>query len=142
MGVIHQAFGQTTTDIEGRFTRVDRFTCELLGYAAGELLGRSIRDITHPEDWPSNAHLLERLMTDEEPFTITKRYLRRDGTTVWVQTYVTMLRDTQNEPCFCAVLRPVLPEGGHRPLRRAPPFLAVNQNQEWRAGCWSECLLN
>jgi PAS domain S-box-containing protein len=108
--VIHQRFGQTTTDESGRFTRVDRFTCELLGYDACELLGRSIQDITHPEDWPSNLALLERLRTHEEPFTITKRCLRRDGSVVWVQAYVTKLRDAEGRGSICAMIRPVLPQ--------------------------------
>jgi PAS domain S-box-containing protein len=108
--VIHQSFGQTTTDESGRFTRVDRFICELLGYEARDLLGRSIQDITHPEDWPSNLSLLERLQTHEEPFTITKRYLRSDGSVIWVQAYVTKLRDAEGQGSICAMIRPVLPQ--------------------------------
>ncbi|MFH5926108.1 PAS domain-containing protein [Roseomonas xinghualingensis] len=132
--MIHEGFGQATTDEHGRFTGVDCFTCRLLGYDARTLLKRSIQDITHPEDWPSNASLLERLWAHNEPFTVTKRYMRRDGTVVWVQAYVTKLRDVKGRGSLCALLRPVLPEASeakhdgiaapskqHGPLRMRPP---------------------
>ena len=41
--------------------------------------------------------------------TIAKRYLRRDGTTVWAQAYVTRLVDADGRPSFSGMVRPVLP---------------------------------
>jgi len=108
--VIHEGFGQATVDQHGRFTGVDDFICKLLGYDARTLLARGIRDVTHPEDWPSSALSLERLWTHDEPFTVTKRYLRSDGTAIWAQAYVTKLVDAEGHNSFCTLLRPVLPD--------------------------------
>ncbi|WP_458095295.1 PAS domain S-box protein [Roseomonas sp. WA12] len=132
--MLDQRFGHALADVEGRFTQVDQTLCGLLGFQRHELLQRSIHDITHPEDWASNGPLLERLKTRDESFTIVKRYLRADGSIIWVQNYVSMLRDDQGRGMISALIRPVLPqmtmEGqrvGARPVSRLatprPPIL-------------------
>jgi len=107
--VIHEGFGQITSDERGRFTGVDRYACDLLGYDMPALLRRSIHDITHPDDRASSRPLLDRLRHHGEPFTITKRCLRADGTVIWVQDYVSLLRDARGRASFSALIRPVLP---------------------------------
>lgn len=116
--MLDQRFGHALTDEEGRFTQVDQTLCGLLGFQRHELLQRSIHDITHPEDWASNGPLLERLRSRDESFTIVKRYLRADGTVIWVQNYVSMLRDGEGRGTISALIRPVLPQlsaEGQRP---------------------------
>ena len=113
--LLDQRFGHALTNEEGRFIQVDQTLCRLLGFQRPDLLQRSIHDITHPEDWPSNGPLLERLRTRDESFTIVKRYLRADGSVIWVQNYVSMLRDGEGRGTISALIRPVLP-----PLAMAP----------------------
>ena len=107
--MIEQSFGFALSDEAGRLTRVDRTVCALLGYDAPDLVGLSIKALTHPDDWPVCEGLLKRLHADGEPYTIAKRYLRRDGTTVWAQAYVTRLVDADGRPSFSGMVRPVLP---------------------------------
>lgn len=116
--LLNQPFGQALADESGRFTQVDRTLCEMLGFEMRALLQRSIHDITHPDDWPSNQPLLERLLAHDEPFTIVKRYLRADGTAVWVQNYVSVLRDAEGRRAISALIRPVLPPAGARVPQR------------------------
>ncbi|TPG60335.1 PAS domain S-box protein [Roseomonas nepalensis] len=124
-GLIDQSLGFAVSNEAGRLTQVDRTVCELLGYEAPTLVGLSIKALTHPEDWPVCEGLLERLHLHGEPFTIAKRYLRRDGSVVWAQAYVTRLVDASGRPSFSGMIRPVLPAMGHhaapaaaRPRRR------------------------
>jgi len=44
------ATGMALVAPDGRFLRVNRALCELVGYAEGELLAKSFQDITHPDD--------------------------------------------------------------------------------------------
>lgn len=65
---------------EGRWVEVNPALCTLLGYEAGELLGRQIHDVSHPDDLPLTERVLERLVsTDEDVVEVEKRYLRSDG---------------------------------------------------------------
>lgn len=86
VGIVH-----TTTD--GRITRVNRKFCEMLGHAADELLGASTRDLTHPDDRDRQDVQRRGLLTGERTsFHGEKRYLRKDGSTVWVNRTVTLAR--------------------------------------------------
>ncbi|WP_338665523.1 PAS domain S-box protein [Pararoseomonas sp. SCSIO 73927] len=113
--MFEQPFGQVLSNEAGRFLQVNRTVCELLRMDAQVLLTRSIRDITHPADWSDNSALLHRLRHGGEAFTIVKRYLRGDGTIVWVQNYVSLLYDAAGGSTLNALIRPVLPEtAGHQ----------------------------
>jgi PAS domain S-box-containing protein len=79
----------------GRVLRVNRTTCEMLGYSEAELLdGRTFLDIIHPDDRSRNWQLVAPLLRGEvDHFRIEKRYLRKDGGVVWVNAAVTTLKD-------------------------------------------------
>ena len=44
------ASGIAHVDLEGRFLRVNRSLCEIFGYRQDELVGRTVRDVSHPAD--------------------------------------------------------------------------------------------
>jgi len=71
----------------------DRF-CQILGYRREELLGKTVHDLTAPEDRTTSDTLnaeLHRGQTDRIDYE--KRYLRRDGTPVWVHVTVSAIHD-------------------------------------------------
>ncbi|MCJ2065280.1 PAS domain S-box protein [Methylobacterium sp. J-088] len=70
----------------------DRY-CEILGRTRDDLLCRTVEELTHPDDWAFNEALYRRAMVDGASFTIEKRYLRPDGSAVWVRNVVSALRD-------------------------------------------------
>lgn len=73
----------------GHFTWVNRRFCEITGYSREELLRIDFLSLTHPEDLEvgqANLQLLrERRIRD---FSMEKRYIRKDGSTVWVRLTV------------------------------------------------------
>lgn len=76
-----------------RFVRVNRRYCELVGYSAEELLGgMTFVDLTHPDDRERN--LSAFAASDNGRLEITKRYVRKDGSIVWIQLSST--------PVYCA----------------------------------------
>jgi PAS domain S-box-containing protein len=79
--------------------RVNAEMSALTGYSVSELLRRTVLDITHPDDVASSGESLDRLV--ENPggrYRTEKRYVRPDGTTVWVQVDVTRLSDDPGGP--------------------------------------------
>ena len=110
--MIEPSFGLVLIDESGRLTQVDRLACELLGYPAPHLVGMTVQSLTHPEDWEVCRRLLERLYVHDEPFSLAKRYLRCDGSPVWAQAYVTLVRDAVGRATVSAMIRPVLPGPG------------------------------
>jgi PAS domain S-box-containing protein len=95
------ASGIAHVDLDGRFLRVNRSLCEILGYAAQDLVGRSVKQISHPEDRDVTDGERQRVRRGELPVVrFEKRYLRRDGTTVWVELAVALARGADGTPLY------------------------------------------
>jgi PAS domain S-box-containing protein len=86
------AVGVIQCELDGRFLLVNRRFCEIAGRTADELLTLRVPDITHPDNWESDAELRRRLVADGVPFFVEKRYLRPDGSEVWVNVNVSLMR--------------------------------------------------
>lgn len=79
-------------DLTGRFTLVNDQFCLLTGYSREELLGMRFRDITYPEDIAPNDVALARLISGQDKYLhFEKRYVRKDGTVIWVVVDSTLL---------------------------------------------------
>ncbi|MGB4065878.1 MAG: PAS domain S-box protein [Azonexus sp.] len=83
--------------LTGQLLRVNRKFCEITGYSAEELLAQSVDVITHPEDRERSWQGFRAVMVGEtDLFVIDKRYVRKDGSIVWVNVQLTAVRDEQN----------------------------------------------
>jgi PAS domain S-box-containing protein len=91
--------GVVYTDLRGNVLQTNPRFCELTGYSADELIGMPSLDFTHPDDIRQDAELSRQLVTGEIPlYRRNKRYIARDGHTLWVQSTVSLLRDEQGQP--------------------------------------------
>jgi PAS domain S-box-containing protein len=91
--------GMAQVGLDGRAWRVNRALCQMLGYAAHELSGMSFRELTHPQDLAEDVGQLQRLLAGEiEEYTLEKRYLRKDGETIWGLLSVSLVRGPEGEP--------------------------------------------
>jgi len=78
--------------VSGRFLRVNRCFCDILGYRQDELLQLGIADITHPDDLAIDLCETEKLLSGHSrEFTIEKRYRRKSGSTIWAYLTVSPL---------------------------------------------------
>jgi PAS domain S-box-containing protein len=60
--------------------------CRMLGYEADELKGRSLAELTHPEDREPSERAVALAMEDRRSdIRMEKRYLAKDGRTVWAE---------------------------------------------------------
>ena len=83
----------------GRYTRVNRRFCDMLGYSAEELLGgMTFLQVTHPDDRARNLELITPFLRDaSKSFEIEKRYVRKDGSVIWVHLTGTLIRSDGGE---------------------------------------------
>ena len=85
----------------GRFVQVNRAMGEITGYQPSELVGKSLDDITHPDDLAENEELFNLLLADDlTGFELEKRYVRPDGSEVWGLATVSLVRDASGQPLY------------------------------------------
>ena len=78
----------------GRFLQVNEKLCRFLGYGREELLSMRFSDVTHPDDRAHNLEGFSRLLRGEiREYAAEKRYVRKDGQTVWSLLAVSLVRD-------------------------------------------------
>lgn len=95
----HAAVGMVHATFDGRFIRVNLPFQHITGYNEDELLKRTFQEITHPDDLEKELGQLNQLLENKiSTFTIEKRYIRKDGQTIWVNLTVSMIRDNAGTP--------------------------------------------
>ncbi|MBX3665015.1 MAG: diguanylate cyclase [Burkholderiales bacterium] len=95
------AIGMAHTSMDRRFLQVNQRLCDMLGYARGELMGRTATDFTHPEDRDSGVRDRQRLLAGEvDSVSAEKRYVRKDGSLLWVNRTVSLVRDAEGRPLY------------------------------------------
>jgi diguanylate cyclase (GGDEF)-like protein/PAS domain S-box-containing protein len=95
------ASGIAHVDLNGLFLRLNPRLCEILGYTESELIGRSVKQISHPDDRDVTDVQRARMRAGEvDAVRLEKRYLRRDGSTIWVDLTVALARDAHGAPLY------------------------------------------
>jgi PAS domain S-box-containing protein len=95
------AVGMAEVGLDGRWLRVNQRLCDIVGYTYEELLQRSFQDITHPEDLDRDLALVRQVLAGERPnYTMEKRYVRKDRSTVWINLTVGLVRDEAGAPRY------------------------------------------
>jgi PAS domain S-box-containing protein len=85
----------------GRFLKINQRYCEIIGYTAEEMQGRTFASITHPDDvQPDLANMEDLIAGRTRGFAMEKRYIRKDGAMVWVQLTVSPLWAPGEKPQF------------------------------------------
>jgi PAS domain S-box-containing protein len=95
------AVGIAQVATDGRWMRVNQRLCDILGFAERELLGRPFTELTHPDDAPGDVERVRSMMAGErQTYTVEKRYVRKDGTPVWVNVTASLVRSAAGEPRY------------------------------------------
>ena len=93
------ATGVAVTSVLGRFLRVNGALCRMTGYSEQELLEKTFQEITHPDEVESGDSFRRQFVSGETAIdTLEKRYVRKDGSTIWVQVVLTLARDGSGAP--------------------------------------------
>ncbi len=95
----HAPIGMALVALDGSFLRVNQALCAIVGYGVDELMALSFQEITHADDLDADLSLLAQLVSGEiDDYALDKRYVHRDGRTVWVRLSMTLLCDEEDEP--------------------------------------------
>ncbi len=111
---LRAAFEQTAIGLalnapDGRFLRVNQQLADLLGYDRGELETLRVRHITHPDDLETNRALARQALDAVlNNYSIDQRFVRKDGTELWVNLTVSVVRHGAGEPThFIAAVKDI-----------------------------------
>ncbi len=93
--------GMALVDLDGRWLRVNRAICEIVGYSENELVGKTLQDLTHPEDLNLDTEEIGSLLANRQRYyQIEKRYVDIHGHTVWVRMTMSLVRDASQVPLY------------------------------------------
>ncbi|MDO8361578.1 MAG: PAS domain S-box protein, partial [Actinomycetota bacterium] len=86
----------------------------MLGRSRDDLVGRTVEEISHPDDWRRSATLLQRASDHEfDNYRIEKRYIRDDGGVVWARTWVSVMDDGEGGTLAIAHIEDVTEQRHH-----------------------------
>jgi|GEM_PF-1316885 len=87
------AVGIAHVAVDGRWLRVNRKLCDIVGYTKEELLQKRFQDVTHPDDLDPDLANIRRILAGEiQAYSLEKRYIRKDGSIVWIYLTVSIVR--------------------------------------------------
>ncbi|MBE9008201.1 PAS domain S-box protein [Fortiea sp. LEGE XX443] len=79
------AVGITLVALNGQFLQVNPALCDITGYSQAELTQMNFSEITHPDDLATDWAQVGRVLANQiSGYTLEKRYIRKDGSIVWV----------------------------------------------------------
>jgi diguanylate cyclase (GGDEF)-like protein/PAS domain S-box-containing protein len=95
------AVGITRVNLDGVLMHANQKFFDMLGYTGPEIIGKPIKDITHPDDYGQGAQLRQRLPTELiKSATSEKRFLRKDGGLIWARRTMSAVVDETGKPAY------------------------------------------
>ncbi|MFB2979135.1 PAS domain S-box protein [Microseira sp. BLCC-F43] len=89
------------SSLDGEFVRINQTFYDIVGYSYEEMSQRTWEDITYPEDLDVELELVRRVWEKEmDSYTMEKRYIRKDGSIIWVNMIGTLVRSPDGEPKY------------------------------------------
>lgn len=103
---VQAALPQMLADVtDRRFVAVNDEFCKLVGYDEDELVSRGIFDLMHPADARAARERVRLLMDGTRDGHVAEgRFFRKDGTVVYVQAHVRLVRDDDGVTRYLHVL--------------------------------------
>ena len=93
--------GMVVAATTGEFIQVNPAFCEFLGYSEQEIIGKTVRSVTHPDDWAKNSVVLHRhLSLGSRIERFEKRYLHKDGHVLWGEVSSTLVYNAEGIPAY------------------------------------------
>ncbi len=93
--------GSVIVSLDKRFIRCNSAFCSFLGYAESELIGKTIADVTYPEDIELGMKEMKQLIQGEiTTCSLQKRYLHKNGSFVWAEISISLVHDIDGKPLY------------------------------------------
>src|SRR6202048_3425847 len=126
----NSAIGVALTDLNGRFLATNHVFQTMVGYTEEELRAVYFLDSTREDYREANWALITELLEGKRRrFQIEKKYLRKDGSSIWVSNNVSLVPGTERVPQFIMALSEDITERkrAEQALRRSEAYLAEAQ---------------
>lgn len=95
------AVGMAHVALDGHWLLVNQRLCDILGYSREELLHTTFQAITSPQDLEENVVHVKKLLAGEiTTYTTEKRYLKKEGSSIWIHLTASLARDEANNPHY------------------------------------------
>ncbi|MGW1544861.1 putative bifunctional diguanylate cyclase/phosphodiesterase [Streptomyces sp. NPDC002309] len=95
------AIGISIADLDGNVLEINGAMLRMFGGSEQNLRGRNVREWTHADDAPQVWRLYEELVRGErEHYHVEKAFYRPDGTVLWTNLTVSLLRDPDGNPQY------------------------------------------
>jgi len=86
--------GIARVGLDGRWLEVNDRLCEIVGYSKEEFLQPTFQDITHPDDLDNDLTYVQQMLDQTiDHYKMEKRYIKKDGSIVWINLSVTFAFD-------------------------------------------------
>jgi PAS domain S-box-containing protein len=97
--------GVTLLGSDGRMIKANPELCRMFGYTEQELARMTPLEITHPADMNPSKNLMAHLFMDDPTDDasirkLVKRYVKKNGQTMWASLSVVMIRDREGHPLY------------------------------------------
>lgn len=86
---------------DGKWIKANSKLCNILGYKYDELLGKTFQEITYSEDLEEDLKLMREVLENKrQTYSLEKRYIKKDGSIVWGNLTVSLIRDFSGNPKY------------------------------------------
>jgi PAS domain S-box-containing protein len=93
--------GMALIDLEGRWLRLNRAICQMLGRSEQELRTTRLTELNHPEDRRLDRPLIKELLSGRRrSFAIEKRYVHADGQLIHALVHVSLMHGDGERPLY------------------------------------------
>ena len=93
------AIGMAIVSLKGNWLEVNNTMTEMFGYSKEEFLGYNFNDITYPEDIDKGNELVKELLNNKANFFHhEKRYIHKNGSTIYAKLSVSIIKDELKQP--------------------------------------------
>jgi PAS domain S-box-containing protein len=97
--------GLAIFNMDGRFLHANAVLARMLGYTVDELLQRNHLEVVHADDRESASLLRAQAISGKsKPRMNERRYVRKDGGTIWAQVAGAVVRDASGTPVFTSAV--------------------------------------
>ena len=98
---VHMPIGVARISLEFRIESANDAYCRMLGYREEELIGKHLRDITHPDVIENNIEKHQQLGTGKiDHFCMEKQFIDKTGHTVYGLLSAGLIRDADGNPLY------------------------------------------
>ncbi|MHA1909895.1 MAG: PAS domain S-box protein, partial [Candidatus Thorarchaeota archaeon] len=95
------AIGMAIVSLSLEIIQVNKTLCQMLDYTESELVSKNLEDFIHPDErGEAPIAAIDVLRGEDVEPVVERRFLKKNGTTVWTRTASSLTRDSKDTPLY------------------------------------------